>query len=278
VLAPDLSWPEPPARIILAADEVHIWRVSLAITPEQEASWTAALAADERARASRFLALPARTQFVAARSSLRAILSRYLDCRPAEVVFRLGPVGKPALESANSRPLYFNLSHSRALALVAITRLGEIGVDVEQVREMPSRDALAERFFHPNEVTTLQRLNPDQRAAGFFNAWTRKEAFLKATGKGISYGIDRVEVTLRPGEEPRVLGVVVVAGASAGLRRRGGDAGSLGSPDACFVFRSVVEQKLQGHIRSIANVDAVIVPIRQRLPFEEEAVERVSAR
>jgi 4'-phosphopantetheinyl transferase len=149
---------------------------------------------------------PARVQFVAARSALRSILGRYVG-RPAEEVrFLLGPVGKPSLADASS-PLFFNLSHSREVALVAVTRCGEIGVDVEHVRDMATRDAMAERFFHPNEVATLRSLAPGARAAGFFNAWTRKEAFLKATGKGISYGIDRVEVTLTPGDSPRVLGV-----------------------------------------------------------------------
>jgi 4'-phosphopantetheinyl transferase len=192
--------------VALAAGEVHVWRAGLAITTEEVSRRLQNLSADERDRAHRFVVAAARTQFVAARSALRAILGCYLG-RPAEEVrFVLGPVGKPSLGEAGAS-LFFNLSHSRELALVAVTHCGEIGVDVEQVRDMTTRDALAERFFHRNEVATLRSLPPDLRPSGFFNAWTRKEAFLKATGKGISYGIDRVEVTLAPGDSPRVLGV-----------------------------------------------------------------------
>jgi 4'-phosphopantetheinyl transferase len=191
----------------LAAGEVHVWRVDLTLTPGEEVRRTASLAADERRRAARFLSLPARAQFVAARSALRAILGRYTGRPPGDIDFRLGPVGKPELADPGPAPLFFNLSHSRDLALVALTRTTEVGVDVEHARLRESADQLAERFFHPNEVAALGALPPGQRTAGFFNAWTRKEAFLKATGKGISYGIERVEVTLAPGEPPRVLSV-----------------------------------------------------------------------
>jgi 4'-phosphopantetheinyl transferase len=207
VLPREVSWPQPANAVALVPGEVHVWRASLALSDSQEAQRSACLSADERGRASRFLSAPARTQFIAARSALRAILARYLNRDPGEISFRLGPIGKPALADVGSSSVFFNLSHSHQLALVAVTRCGEIGVDVEFVREMASRDQLAERFFHPNEVEVLRELRADQRAEGFFNAWTRKEAFLKATGKGISYGIDRVEVTLAPGLNPSVVAV-----------------------------------------------------------------------
>jgi 4'-phosphopantetheinyl transferase len=206
VLPPDPSWPRPAEPVPLLPGEVHVWRAGLAISANEESRRIDALSTDERDRARRFLSAPARTQFVAARSALRRILGGYLNRPPEEVRFVLGPIGKPALPDAGAR-LFFNLSHSRDVALVAVTERGEIGVDVELIREMDSRDALAERFFHPNEVAALRCLPPDLRALGFFNAWTRKEAFLKATGKGISYGIDRVEVTFGPEEPARVLGV-----------------------------------------------------------------------
>jgi 4'-phosphopantetheinyl transferase len=206
VLPPDPSWPHPTGPVALAAGEVHVWRVDLSLTHEEEVRRTASLAADERQRAARFLSSPARAQFVAARSALRAILGRYTGQPAGEIEFRLGPVGKPGLADPGPA-LFFNLSHSRDLALVALTRSAEVGVDVEHARLRETADQLAERFFHPNEVAALRALPPDQRTAGFFNAWTRKEAFLKATGKGISYGIERVEVALTPGERARVLSV-----------------------------------------------------------------------
>jgi 4'-phosphopantetheinyl transferase len=205
VLAPDPYWPVANGPISLAPGEVHVWRIALAPTPEELTALYERLAANERERADRFVVAAARTQFVAARAALRALIAGYLRRSPADISFQIGPLGKPSV--AAGEPFFFNLSHSREMALVAVTGEGEIGVDVEQVREMSSREQLAERFFHPNEVATLGQLPVTQRAIGFFNAWTRKEAFLKATGKGISFGIERVEVTLTPGDSPRVLTV-----------------------------------------------------------------------
>jgi 4'-phosphopantetheinyl transferase len=207
VLPPDDAWPRPNGPVSLAPGDVHVWRVSLAISALEEADRYSSLADDERARADRFLVASARTQFIAARSALRAILAGYVGAEARAIGFQLGPIGKPGLADRGLEPLFFNLSHSRELALVAVTPCGEIGVDVELVRAMASREQLAERFFHPNEVAALSQLPIDQRATGFFNAWTRKEAFLKATGKGISFGVERVEVTLAPGGSVRVLTV-----------------------------------------------------------------------
>jgi 4'-phosphopantetheinyl transferase len=205
VLQVDPDWPQSTDRIALDHGAVHIWRSSLA--PDAGDNRFALLSTDEQRRAQRFLSPRARQQFIAARAALRSILSRYVKCAPAQIRFLVGPLGKPALTDPGHPPLHFNLSHSGELALVAVTHAGEIGVDVEQVRERSTADRLAERFFHPNEVAELRRLPIEQRTIGFFNAWTRKEAWLKATGKGISYGIDRVEVTLVPGHTPRVLSV-----------------------------------------------------------------------
>ncbi len=216
MLPPDPAWPQASKALSLSFGEVHVWRVDLRLSAAESEHRTGLLSADERERAGRFLVEHARTEFVAARSALRSILARYLGREPRAIAFALGSLGKPSLADPGREPLYFNLSHSHGLALVAVTRRGEIGADVEQVRELVSADDLAGRFFHPNEVVTLRGLRPDQRMRGFFNAWTRKEAFLKATGKGISYGIDRVEVTLRPGEPPRVLGIDGDARAAAG--------------------------------------------------------------
>jgi 4'-phosphopantetheinyl transferase len=207
VIPPDPHWPQATKKVDLPPGDVHVWRVDLALTTDELSVRRACLSTDERERASRFLVEAARVQYVAARSALRTILCRYADLPASEIAFCLGPVGKPALANGTRDKLFFNLSHSRQLALVAVTRCAEIGVDVESIREMTSRDQLAERFFHPHEVATLLRLPDHLRAIGFFNAWTRKEAFLKATGKGIAFGIERVEVTLVPGEPPRVLSI-----------------------------------------------------------------------
>src|SRR6476659_7142960 len=135
MLLPDAAWPVPLGAVALSSGDVHVWRVPLTVSPLEDAERYATLSADERARADRFVALPARTQFIAARSSLRAILSRYTGRDAREIAFRLGPVGKPALAGDSGQSLLFNLSHSREMALVAVTRCGEIGVDIEHVRD-----------------------------------------------------------------------------------------------------------------------------------------------
>src|SRR5262249_10829075 len=143
----------------------------------------------------------ARTQFVVTRAALRSILSDYLDLSPLRLSFVHGPQGKPAL--ANWGWLHFNVSHSQDVALIAVTRRSEIGVDVERLRPFINDLGMAERYFSPRETELLRALTGTRRSEAFFHAWTRKEAYLKASGKGLSYGLERVEVTLLPEDEPR---------------------------------------------------------------------------
>jgi 4'-phosphopantetheinyl transferase len=204
VLPPDPAWPAAAAPPSLAVGEVHVWRVSLERPAGEVDRLAAALAPDEQARADRFRVERARREFVAARAALRGILGGYLAADPARLTFRLGPQGKPSLVDAGPA-LHFNLSHSHGLALVAVTCVGEVGVDVEQVRPLADMLPLAERYFAPAEVQILLALPAELQREAFFNAWTRKEAFLKAVGVGLSYGLDRVELTLAPGEPARFL-------------------------------------------------------------------------
>lgn len=207
MLPPDSDWPKPPARVSLLSGEVHVWRACLQIDAAEEAHHLKELSPDERQRAAKYRFEAPRRQFISSRSALRSILSHYVRKPANKLVFRLGTLGKPRLHPSGWKPLHFNLSHSRQVALIAVTRCAEIGVDVERVRELASRDNLAKRYFHKSEVAALLGLPAEQRAEAFFSAWTRKEAFLKATGKGISFGIDRVAVTLKPGASPRVLSI-----------------------------------------------------------------------
>jgi 4'-phosphopantetheinyl transferase len=199
----------------LGPDEVHVWRVLLDSSPEELDRLLGGLAADERARAERFRVERARAEFVAARAALRGILGLYHSSDPVRPAFRLGPQGKPSLAGADPT-LHFNLSHSHGLALVAVTRLGEVGVDVEQVRPLDTMLELAERYFAAAEVQALFALPPQVQPEAFFNGWTRKEAFLKAVGVGLSYGLDRVELTLTPGVPARFLRIAGDAGRAAG--------------------------------------------------------------
>jgi 4'-phosphopantetheinyl transferase len=133
---------------------------------------------------------------------LRSILAHYLDCQPAQVRFVYAAHGKPMLAGATD--LRFNLTHSHGLALLAVTRGREIGVDVEHIRDDIDREPLAERFFSPVEVAALRSLAVELRREAFYRCWTRKEAFIKAVGKGLALPLDRFDVTLGP-DEPAAL-------------------------------------------------------------------------
>jgi 4'-phosphopantetheinyl transferase len=189
----------------LADGEVHVWCASLEHPPAGAAELAGILSDEERARAARYLSPSAHNQFVVGRGLLRTLLGRYLGRDPCRVAFRLGPQGKPAL--AGSDALHFNVSHSHGLALFAVTRHGPVGVDVERVRPFPNDLDLAERFFCPPEARALRALAPEARREAFFHVWTRKEAYLKASGTGLAGGLERVEVSVAPGEPARVLRV-----------------------------------------------------------------------
>ncbi len=188
----------------LADDEVHVWSAVLDRSAAAMAALTRILSADEQDRLSRIRCTRTYSEFVVARGVLRNLLGAYLEIDPSEIRFSLGPVGKPELSHPGGSGLHFNLTHSRGLALVAVTRRCAVGVDVEHVRPMSNYLGLAERYFSPREVAILNGLPDEQRMPAFFHAWTRKEAFLKAIGVGLSYGLERVEVTLGPGEPARL--------------------------------------------------------------------------
>jgi 4'-phosphopantetheinyl transferase len=191
----------------LGAKDVHVWRVSLDQAPAIVERLHQLLSTDEHARASRFHFETDRQHFIVARGCLRMILSRYLEIPPAEIQFSYGAHGKPQLATSTAQihPLNFNLAHSGSLALYAFTRVGEIGVDLERIRSEFTGDDIAQRFFSAAEVARLNELSAELRHEAFFNCWTRKEAFIKAIGIGLSLSLDQFDVTLGPAEPAELL-------------------------------------------------------------------------
>ncbi len=164
------------------------------------------LSPDEHTRADRFYFQKDRERFTIARGLLRIILGRYLNMEPCCLQFRYNPYGKPALANeSGGNGLRFNLSHSDGLALYAITRGREIGVDIERIRPDLAEGQMAERFFSSREVKALRALPPSSQPVGFFNCWTRKEAYIKASGKGLTLPLDQFDVSLVPGEPAALL-------------------------------------------------------------------------
>lgn len=163
------------------------------------------LTADERARAAAYRFASDRRRFVAARGGLRYILSHYLGLTPATVPLRVTTYGKPYVaQGALQRPLQFNLAHAQAIALLAITWQRRVGIDIEQVRDLPDMLSVAGRYFAPAELQALLALPAGQQTQAFFDCWTRKEAFVKALGAGLSQPLDRFAVSLHP-DEPATL-------------------------------------------------------------------------
>jgi 4'-phosphopantetheinyl transferase len=159
-------------------------------------------------RARRFVFEQHRHHFIAGRGLLRLILGRYLEIEPDRLQFEYGPQGKPELTgAAASSRLTFNLSHSGGLALYAVTYSRQIGVDVEAVRQLEDMEMMAYRFFSATEHTALMTLPPEERPVGFFNCWTRKEAYIKAVGDGLMYPLHKFDVSLQPGRPAELLRV-----------------------------------------------------------------------
>jgi 4'-phosphopantetheinyl transferase len=196
-------WSSGPAA--LSDDEVHVWRASLDFEPSILRHLEATLSDDEIARAARFHFPRDRDRFVAARSILRALLGAYLKKPPARLNFKYGPHGKPSLQVGDLRAtLEFNLSHSHGLAVYAFSFGREVGIDVELIRPELAVDEIADRYFSTREIAALRALPQDLRARGFFNCWTRKEAYVKARGEGLQIPLESFDVSLTPGEPPKL--------------------------------------------------------------------------
>lgn len=208
---PDTNrWSDPPADPSVSPTDVDIWRVGLERNAASLSALRATLSEEERGRAERFVFPTDRDHFLAARGALRGILARYLRTDPARIAFRTTEYGKPFLETESapaSESLRFNLSHSGDRALCAVTRAREIGIDVERVRQDFDVYEIADRFFSRAEVASLRALPEASLREGFFTCWTRKEAYIKARGEGLSMPLDSFDVSLEPGSPARLLSV-----------------------------------------------------------------------
>lgn len=204
----ELRWNLPPDQWQLNDADVHVWAAGLNKPIERISALERTLSSDERNRAMQFHAERDRNRFTVGRGVLRAILSSYLDINPAQLHFVYGPRGKPMLTGLPGRSaLHFNVTHSNELILFALTRACAVGIDVEWLELIRDTEDISSHFFSPREVAKLAALPKERRALAFSNLWSRKEAFLKATGVGLSAPLDQIEVSFTPGELPRMISI-----------------------------------------------------------------------
>jgi len=199
-------WLPPPADLTLSSNDVHVWRATLdqPVTRVQQLAQT--LSDDERMRAERFHFEQDRKRFIVSHGILRTILSCYVGIEPSRLQFCYRSQGKPYLtQRFDGGTLRFNLAHSHELALYAFTRGREIGIDLERVRAEVACEQIAARFFSPRESATLRALPATVKQKAFFTCWTRKEAYIKARGEGLSLPLDQFDVSLAPGEPAALL-------------------------------------------------------------------------
>lgn len=201
-----ISDPEfaPTGPLTLSGDEVQLWQVDLAAVVKRENYFRRLLPLDEQARADRLHAARDRQSFIATRAILRMLLGAYLNRDPGAVVFQYSEKGKPGIEGVRVK---FNVSHSGDRALLAFADDRIVGVDIESVRKDFDCTALANRFFSTHEQAALAALPSQERFAGFFRCWTRKESYIKALAGGLSIPLHEFDVSVVPGDQDALLAI-----------------------------------------------------------------------
>lgn len=198
-------------------DEIEIVVVDLDVPDSEKAEAKMLLSEEERRRADQFIFERDRNRYTVARAWLRKLLGERLETNPESVEFCYGDYGKPALANqTTSEPLHFNVSHSDDVAVYAFSHGHKIGVDVEAVTEMSDRDEVAANSFSNYEIETFQKLDDSDKSLGFFNCWTRKEAFVKALGDGLRFPLNSFDVTLSPDEPAEILRIGEQSGRDCG--------------------------------------------------------------
>jgi 4'-phosphopantetheinyl transferase len=194
------------SRLALPEDEVQLWRADLATIGSNESRWQSLLSADEKQRASRFHFAIDRQRFATTRALLRLLLAGYLSARPNDLTFSYSEKEKPSLRTSYAEGnVAFNVSHSGEIALLAFTRGRRIGVDVEHIHRDIEVDSIARRFFSAREQMELAAMADEERVHSFFRCWTRKEAYIKAVGDGLSLPLSQFDVSLEPGAKTALL-------------------------------------------------------------------------
>lgn len=181
--------------IALASDEIHLWLAFYDEIQDERlhCAYKALLTDAERQQQLRFYFARDRLRYLVTRVLVRTVLARYVPIPPERWSFATNAYGRPQIANSDAAAadLHFNVSHTHSLVTLALTRGGELGVDVENVRDRAAPIDIADRFFAPAEVTALAQIGADQRHDRFFEYWTFKESYIKARGMGLSLPLDK---------------------------------------------------------------------------------------
>ena len=184
--------------------EVHLWNICLDQTGPSIDDFASILSEEEYNRANSYISETIRRRYIVSHGFLRIILGAYLNQDPSEVRIVSGPYGKPCLEEGQET-IQFSMSHSEEQALFAFAQKSRIGIDLEKIREIPNMEQIVKRYFSERENDEFFQLSPRDRPIGFFNGWTRKEAFVKAIGRGMTFPLRKIEVSLSPNVRAELL-------------------------------------------------------------------------
>lgn len=197
-----MPWPSGIPEERIGSNQIHIWRASLNVSELQVKSLLEILSVDEIERAGRFHFERDQKRFIAGRGMLRQMLGLYLAIPPQDIRFKYASHGKPLIHTdSKHQVLHFNLSHSAGVVLYAFAHNQPIGIDLEGIKRKVEIEQIAKRFFSPEEIHSLQQVPPHIQSDLFFQYWTRKEAFLKAIGKGVSFPMEQVDVSAQSGQK-----------------------------------------------------------------------------
>jgi len=210
MLSPNTQWKIPKNPIHIKPKVIHIWVADiLSYSTLHLEQLKQCLSQDELEHASRYYFEKDKKYYITSRGILRKILSNYLTMKPEKIKFSYNPYGKPYLcNKFHTKNFNFNLSHSGDLALYIFSANFDVGIDLEKFQLIEGFIDIAMQFFSPNEFLKLKSIPHDQQLTAFFKCWTRKEAFIKAIGNGLSHPLDQFEVTLAPNETAMFVNII----------------------------------------------------------------------
>jgi len=198
-------WPVAKKVNLPGSQLVDVWCVELDSTQFLIDNFLGILDEAEKVRCARYHFEADRRKFILRRGVLRQLLGKYLNIEPSQLRYTTNEFGKPALDQCFGSSLQFNLSSSGEATLLAFAQVRRVGIDIERVRQDFETGPIAERFFSAAEQASLSQLPAGQRVRGFYHCWTRKEAVIKALGRGLSLPLDSFDVNLAPGEPAKML-------------------------------------------------------------------------